>query len=140
MVDIDIEPIGQPEKVPVTGNERIMVVDDENSIAQLVQDILSNLGYAIVTHTDSAEALEEFSVHPDMYDLVVTDQTMPYMTGIQLAEELIRIRPDIPIIIMSGFSELLTSEKSKELGIRAFLTKPFLSYDLSSTIRDVLDA
>ena len=140
VVDVDPVPIVQPVRVPVTGNERIMVVDDENSIAQLVQDILSNLGYAIVTHTDSAEALEEFSVHPDMYDLVVTDQTMPYMTGIQLAEELIRIRPDIPIIIMSGFSELLTSEKSKELGIRAFLTKPFLPYDLSSTIREVLDA
>lgn len=139
-VDIEPEQIVQREMVSVSGNERIMFIDDEDSIAQLGQDVLSNFGYTVVTQTDSAEALEEFTAHPDMYDLVVTDQTMPYMTGIQLAERMMDIRPDIPIIIMSGFSELLTSEKCKELGVRAFLTKPFLPYDLGKAIRQVFDA
>ena len=121
------------------GDERILFVDDEQILAQMGKEMLERLGYRVTVRTSSLEALEAFRNHPNEFDLVVTDMTMPNMTGDQLATELLKIRPDIPIILSTGFSETMTSEKAKSLGIRAFLMKPIIVKDLSSTIRKVIE-
>lgn len=109
------------------GRECILFVDDEGTLAQLGRQMLTQLGYTVVTRTSSVEALEAFRAAPHHFDLVITDQTMPNMTGEQLAKELLHLRPDIPIILCTGFSHTLTEERARELGIQAFLLKPFTS-------------
>ncbi len=121
------------------GRESILFVDDEEPLAQLGHQMLTQLGYTVVTRTSSVEALEAFRATPHRFDLVITDQTMPNMTGAQLARELLSLRPDIPIILCTGFSHTLTEERARELGIRAFLLKPLTSRDLALTIRRVLE-
>ncbi len=93
----------------------------------------------MTTRTDSLEALEKFRTQPDAFDLVITDQSMPGMTGIQLAEKLMHIRPDIPIILCTGFSEAVDGKEAKAMGIREFMMKPFSARQLAETIRRVLD-
>ena len=122
------------------GNEHILFVDDEADLADMVQQMLERLGYSVVAKTSSLEALEVFKVHPDQFDLVITDQTMPHMAGVDLAKELMRIRPEIPIILCTGFSEVISAEEAKTLGIREFLMKPFATRVLAETIRRVLDS
>lgn len=129
----------QKAETILEGSERILFIDDEEEIAQMGKEMLESFGYDVTIKTVSADALEEFSAHPDDFDLVITDQTMPRMTGVELAGELMSIRPDIPMILTSGFSETIIAEKSKELGIREFVLKPFVASDLSRTIRRVLD-
>lgn len=92
-----------------------------------------------MARTSSVEALEAFLAQPDMFDLVITDMTMPNMTGDKLVGELIKIRPDIPIILCTGFSEMMSEEKAEALGIKGFLMKPVVMKDLSGMIRKVLD-
>ncbi|MBW1763615.1 MAG: response regulator, partial [Deltaproteobacteria bacterium] len=121
------------------GHECVLLVDDEEQIASMEKAILERLGYQVTSHTSSIEALETFKEQPDKYDLVITDMTMPNMTGDKLAGEMIKIRPDIPIILCSGFSEIMSEEKAKSLGVKGFLMKPIVSKDLSSVIRKVLD-
>ncbi|MFO8112343.1 MAG: ATP-binding protein [Desulfosalsimonadaceae bacterium] len=121
-----------------TGSERILFVDDEKSIADLGGEMLSQLGYQVVVRTSSVDALEEFRGHPDQFDLVVTDMTMPRITGAKLAEEMLRIRPDIPIILCTGFSRSINEEDALKIGIRAFTMKPITIEQLSKTIRLVL--
>ncbi len=123
-----------------TGKEHILFVDDEAALADMVQQMLERLGYSVVAKTSSLEALEVFKVHPDQFDLVITDQTMPHMAGADLAKELMRIRPKIPIILCTGFSEVMSAEEAKTLGIRAFLMKPFATRALAETIRHALDS
>jgi len=123
-----------------TGNEHILFVDDEEDLVDMVQQMLERLGYSVVAKTNSLEALEMFKVQPDQFDLVVTDQTMPHMAGVDLAKELMRIRPRIPIILSTGFSEVISAEEAKALGIQAFLMKPFATRVLAETIRRVLDS
>ena len=101
--------------------------------------MLEFLGYEVVTRTNSIEALELFKTRPDRFDLVITDMTMPNLTGIELALKIGKIRPDIPIILCTGFSHEITAEKSKEMGIKAFLFKPILSEVMAETVRRVLD-
>jgi CheY-like chemotaxis protein len=101
--------------------------------------MLERLGYNVTVRTSSVEALELFRARPERFDLVITDMTMPNMTGVELAEELMRIRPDIPMILVTGFSEAVTPEKAKQMGIREFVMKPIISRDLSKVIRRVLD-
>ena len=122
-----------------TGTERILVVDDEKVIIDISKKILSSLGYAVEARTSSLEALELFKVMPDKFDLVITDMTMPQMTGDMLARELMKIRPDIPVILCTGFSEKITQEKAEIMGIKAFLMKPLLKEEMAHTIRRVLD-
>ena len=122
------------------GNEHILFVDDEADLADMVQQMLERLGYSVVAKTSSLEALEVFKVHPDQFDLVITDQTMPHMAGVDLAKELMRIRPEIPIILCTGFSEVISAEEAKTLGIREFLMKPFATRVLAETIRRALDS
>jgi PAS domain S-box-containing protein len=121
------------------GTERILYVDDELPIAHLGRRILESLGYDVTSRSSSVDALETFRTRPEKFDLVITDQTMPNMTGIKLARELMRIRPDIPVILYTGFDESITPELAKQSGIREFLMKPVAKDELASVIRKVLD-
>ncbi|RLB17584.1 MAG: hypothetical protein DRG63_03560 [Deltaproteobacteria bacterium] len=127
------------EELIPTGNERILFVDDEPSIADMGRQLLERLGYDVVTKTNSLEALELFRSEPERFDLVITDMTMPQMTGDRLAQKLLKIRPDIPIILCTGFSQRISEEKAREIGIRAFAMKPILKRDLGNIVRKVLD-
>jgi PAS domain S-box-containing protein len=127
------------ESIPM-GNERILFVDDEESLVNIAQNMLERLGYQVKTRTSSIKALAAFQHNPDGYDLVMTDMTMPNMTGESLAKELLRIRPDIPIIICTGFSYQMDQEKALGMGISAFVMKPFVLSEVGRTIRNVLDA
>ncbi len=129
---------GSEETIP-TGSERILFVDDEQPIVDIAKQMVEQLGYSMVTRTSSLEALELFRAKPDEFDLVITDMTMPNMTGEELANELMFIRPDIPIILCTGFSRSVTEKKAKAMGIQAFILKPILRQELAETIRRVLD-
>jgi len=117
---------------------RILFVEDEMLIAQFGKEALERLGYEVVVRTSSVEALEAFRADPFRFDAVITDQTMPNLTGDVLARALLEIRPDVPIILCTGFSHVITPEKAKALGIRAFLMKPLLMKDLGKVLREVL--
>ncbi|UCH97402.1 MAG: response regulator, partial [Candidatus Aminicenantes bacterium] len=121
------------------GSERILFVDDESSLAEMGKMMLEKLGYNVTVRTSSVEALEVFRRAPNKFDLVITDQTMPNMTGTQLNRELLRIRPDIPVILSTGFSESVNKENFKALGIRAFVMKPIVKSDIAKIIRKVLE-
>ena len=123
----------------VGGKERILFVDDEENLVQLGKDMLTHLGYEVVERTSSLEALKLFQSKHDHFDLVITDMTMPNMTGVDLAKEMLMIRPDIPIILCTGFSEMISDEEAKNLGIRKFIMKPLLKSTLAMKIREVLD-
>ena len=127
------------EKDDKTGTERILLVDDEESVARLEKQMLERLGYHVTYRTSSIEGLKAFKSNPDDFDLVITDMTMPNLTGDQLAKELIAIKPDIPIVICTGFSERINKEKTKEYGIRGFLMKPVLKTEMARMVRRVLD-
>ena len=122
-----------------TGNERILVVDDEKSMVDTLKKILERLGYQVVERTSSIEALEAFRSGPDNFDLVITDMTMPNLTGDKLAQKLLAIRSDIPIILCTGFSERISKEKATEIGIKDFLMKPVAMSEMATTIRRVFD-
>jgi len=121
------------------GTERVLFVDDEEALLKMGKQMLERLGYQVSIETNSAKALEVFRAHPDNFDLVITDMTMPNMTGTKLATELLAIRADIPIVLCTGFSALITEEKAKAIGIREFVMKPLVTRDLAMTIRKVLD-
>ncbi|MBW2663801.1 MAG: response regulator, partial [Deltaproteobacteria bacterium] len=121
------------------GSESILLVDDEEQIVFMVKQTLERLGYQVTIRTSSLDALEAFRAGPDKFDLVITDMTMPNMTGVQLAPKLLEIRSDIPIILCTGFSEITDANKAKALGIREFLMKPIVRDQIARTIRKVLD-
>jgi CheY-like chemotaxis protein len=121
------------------GKESILFVDDEEMLAEWGQATLGRLGYSVTALTDSREALKTFCSDLSRFDLVITDQTMHSMTGMQLAKELLKLRPDIPIILCSGHSDKDSQEKTKEVGIRQFLAKPLAKQDLAEAVRKVLD-
>jgi len=121
------------------GDERILLVDDQDMIVQIEKQMLERLGYYVTARASSTDALETFQMQPDKFDLVITDLTMPNMTGDKLAQKLMAIRPDIPVIICTGFSEKMSKEKVKSLRIKGFLMKPVVLKDLSGMIRKVLD-
>ncbi|MFH0997250.1 MAG: MEDS domain-containing protein [Pseudomonadota bacterium] len=121
------------------GTEHILLVDDEEPIVILVDQILSRLGYQVTSRSSSQEALNAFISQPDLFDLVITDMTMPYLTGIQLARKMTDIRPDIPVVLCTGFSERITENHVKQLGIRELILKPVIRMDLAKSIRKILD-
>jgi PAS domain S-box-containing protein len=133
-----VETVGEPAAAVPRGNEHILLVDDEKSLVEMGKDLLERLGYKVTVRTSSIEALEAFRKTPDRYDLVITDQTMPNMTGIQLTRELMALRPDIPVILCTGFSDLVNKENFKAMGIREFVMKPIVKKDIARIIRDVL--
>ncbi|MCP4576750.1 MAG: PAS domain S-box protein [Deltaproteobacteria bacterium] len=139
LIEHDAGPASETFEPAPTGNERILFVDDEESLADLGKRMLQHLGYEVDVRTSSIEALEAFRTKPERYDLVITDTTMPHMTGPELAGELMRIRPDIPIILCTGFSEMITEDKAKDLGFKAFVMKPVSMRGIARTIRQALD-
>ena len=119
-------------------NFSLLLVDDENTLALLGAQVLEHLGYKVVVNTSSHEALEIFRAAPYRFDLVITDQTMPDMTGEALARELRTIRADIPIILCTGFSHTIDAAKATAQGINAFLIKPVTAQELDHAIQQVL--
>ena len=129
---VSIEPVPK-------GKERILLVDDEVQLVRVMQQMLERLGYHVTARTSSVEALEAFCHQPEEFDLVITDQTMPNMTGAELAQEIMGIRSDIPVILFTGFSEVISEEKAKAMGIREYIMKPVITRDLAKAIRRVLE-
>jgi len=125
--------------IEINGKERILLIDDEQQIIDIERQILERLGYTVTSTTDSQEALEEFAAQPDHFDLVITDMTMPKMTGDQLAQRMMDIKPQIPVILCTGFNETISEEKALAMGIDKFVMKPVVKEELASTIRKVLD-
>ncbi len=130
-------PAEQPE-IPAGGSERILFVDDEKMLADIGQKVLERLGYDVVSRTSPIEALELFKAKPDGFDLVITDQTMPGMTGDALAKELMLIRPGLPVIICTGYSQIISPARAAEKGIKALVMKPILINDIAAAIRKAL--
>ena len=133
-----VKEIKENEDIP-KGKEKVLVIDDEESIADMTMQRLENLGYIVTSKTNSKEALELFSSQPDLFDIVISDQTMPELTGGELAKKLLEIRPNIPIIICTGYSSKMDEEKAKSIGIRALIMKPIDIRGFARVIRKVLD-
>ena len=128
----------QPQ-VLSTGNERILLVDDEDALATMGRSMLDRLGYKVTVETNSYEALETFKAQPIEYDLIISDKTMPRLTGFDLAEEIKKIRPDVPFIICTGYSDEIEADKAARLGINRLIVKPLSMDDLAKAVRSVLD-
>jgi two-component system, cell cycle sensor histidine kinase and response regulator CckA len=140
VVDIPAAKIELPDSLP-TGHERVLLVDDEPALVMATKMILENLGYHVDYRTSSVEALETFRHQPadQPYQLVIADMTMPHLTGADLAKELHRLQPALPIVVCTGFSEKINPETARELGIQGFLMKPVVMQDLAEMVRKVLD-
>ena len=138
----DAEVREEPKEVapPSGGMERILFVDDEPGIVNMGKRMLEGMNYEVVAITSSIKALEVFRKQQENFGMVITDMTMPKMTGDRLATELLSIRPGIPIILCTGFNERITQEKAKEMGIRKFVMKPLVMAELAEAVREVLDA
>jgi PAS domain S-box-containing protein len=121
------------------GSERILFVDDEKMLVEIGQQALQRLGYDVVSRNSPIEALELFKAKPDFFDLVITDKTMPGMTGDGLAKELMSIRPSLPVVICTGYSQTVDQERAKQMGIKAFVMKPILINELAAAVRKALD-
>jgi PAS domain S-box-containing protein len=132
------EEMTAPLSAAIAGGGRILFVDDEMAIAQLTEKMLLRKGYQVTVKTGSHEALETFHASPHQFDLVITDQTMPHLTGVQLAQELWKIRPDLPVIICTGFSEEIDKEKAMRLGFNTLLTKPVSMPEMARAIQKAL--
>lgn len=133
------EPVAEPPLEVKGGNESILVVDDEDAVADLLGQLLEAMGYRATVRTSSLDALALFRENPKAFDLVVLDQIMPSMTGDKLAEEISGIRPGIPIVLCSGYAHILSVERMKQVGIKKFLTKPLGSKELEKELRILLD-
>jgi PAS domain S-box-containing protein len=135
--DVVVPPVLAQGPLP-RGHERILLVDDEASVAQMGHRLLTHLGYVVVAYTSSREALDAFRAAPHRFDLLITDHTMPEMTGEALARAVRQLRPDLPLILCTGFSETMTAEHARALGIDAYLMKPWEIGVLAQTLRRVL--
>ncbi len=131
--------IKESDDIP-RGEERILFVDDEKLLADLGGTMLARLGYKTTVALNGFEALEYFRKTPEQFDLVITDQTMPGMTGVDLARRLLEIRPEVPIILCTGYSNLVDAESAKAIGIREFALKPLTTSAIATLIRQALDA
>jgi PAS domain S-box-containing protein len=129
----------QAEEPLPKGKGRVLLVDDEATVAYLEQSLLERLDYEVVVCFSSVEALEAFRATPQRFDLVITDQTMPLMTGDALTRAVRRIRPDIPIILCTGFSHMIDAESAKAFGINAWLAKPWEAREFARTVQNVLE-
>jgi PAS domain S-box-containing protein len=129
-----------PEEMDLpTGHEHILVVDDEKVLVEVISGMLTYMGYRVTTTNSSNEALGKFAATPADFDLVLTDMTMPDLTGIQLSRRLTEIRPDIPIVLCTGYSHQVSNQHPEELGLKAIVMKPVQTSELARTIRKVLD-
>lgn len=122
------------------GTERVLFIDDEEILTTMGKNMLERRGYEVTVKNSSLDALETFQNNPDLFDVIITDQTMPFMTGGELATRMMQIRPDIPIILCTGYSTIISEEKAKSMGIREFALKPLAEKDFAKLLRKVLDA
>ncbi len=134
----EIQEITAEQDIP-TGNESVLLVDDEEDVVEMMHSMLERLGYQVFSINSSIGALDTFRQKPEKFDLVITDQTMPEMTGMELAKELILIRSDIPIILCTGYSEVITEDNAKSLGVKEYVMKPVRVTEVAMKIRKVLD-
>ncbi|MEI6128191.1 MAG: PAS domain S-box protein [Pseudomonadota bacterium] len=139
VVQAAAENAAEPQEAPPRGQDRILVVDDEPAIAKLARNLLEGLGYCVTAFTSSTETLEAFRSNPQGFDIIMTDYTMPNMTGAELAKHINDIRADIPVILCTGYSDKISEEQMKELGIKACIKKPFHKAGLGLTMRSVLE-
>nr|WP_269746575.1 response regulator [Desulfogranum mediterraneum] len=128
----------EKEAIP-TGRERLLLVDDEQHILDIYTQVLEGLGYRVLAVSNGAEGLEAFKASPESFDAIITDQTMPRLTGAELASAVLEIRPEIPILLCTGYSSALSEEKAFELGIRTYLQKPVQRAELATAVRQALD-
>ncbi|MBT4637887.1 MAG: response regulator [Deltaproteobacteria bacterium] len=133
--EVEKEPLGEIKG----GSERILFVDDEESMVDLNRQRLERLGYNVKSTIKPVEALEWFKADPDQFDVIITDMTMPRMTGDRLAAEVLKIRPHMPVIICTGYSERMSAKKAEVLGVSKYIEKPIGARNLASAIREVLD-
>jgi PAS domain S-box-containing protein len=126
------------DEIP-TGSERILFVDDEEALVEMGEDILAELGYEVTARMNGREAVALLKEDPSRFDLVITDQTMPEMTGIELAGEVLATRADMPIIMCTGFSHVVDADKARAAGVKAFALKPLTKREIARTVRHVLD-
>jgi len=129
----------EPEGEIKGGSERILFVDDEESMVNLNRQRLERLGYQVESTTKPVEALEWFKADPDQFDVIITDMTMPRITGDRLAKEVLEIRPHMPVIICTGYSERMSAKKAAALGVRKYIEKPVDLRNLATALREVLD-
>ena len=127
------------DKMGIAGKERVLFIDDEELLAEMGQIMLERLGYQVTVRSSSIDALATFQNHPDRFDAVITDQTMPGITGFDLARRMLQIRPDIPIILCTGYSNLITEEQVKKVGIKGFIMKPMSKKNVAHLLRTILD-
>ncbi len=127
----------ETEQNPI-GTENILLIDDEEVLADMGKIMLERLGYKVTSCTDSREALRIFQNQPNHFDLIITDQTMPKITGSDLAKQMLQLRPDIPIILCTGYSSIISKGYTKSIGIKAFILKPFSRKDIAQLIKKVL--
>jgi len=139
ILEKQIELKSEPVEMIPAGKERVLFVDDEVSIVNMCNKMIASLGYSVTTSISSVEALELFRNSPNDFDLVLTDMTMPNMTGDRLAIELKKIRSDIPVIMCTGYNKKMSEKVAAKIGIKAFIMKPFVRSDLAKIIRKVLD-
>jgi PAS domain S-box-containing protein len=130
----------EPAMPSATGTERILFVDDEESLVDVGRKVMGRLGYVVTGAGSGAEALELFRQGPDQFDLVMTDQTMPGLTGVELAREILRDRPEMPIILFTGYSQKVDQNEAVAMGIKRFLLKPFVLQEIVQAVRELLDA
>ncbi|MGD8388265.1 MAG: response regulator [Desulfobacteraceae bacterium] len=134
-----VEQVEISEPLP-EGNERILLVDDEQAMRDIIGQMLTRLGYEVVAKGNGVEALEALREQPASFDLVITDQTMPRMTGRELCEEILTTWPDVPVILCTGFSEWIDEDTAKRIGVREFIMKPIIMHDLAQKIRKTLSS
>jgi len=138
LIEAQMEPKTEKSETLQKGKERILLVDDEPSIVRMITQMLTRCGYEVIGKTSSASALNVFKDAPEQFDLVISDLTMPEISGDQLAQEIKQIRPGMPIILCTGHSNRMDENKAKELGIDAFITKPFSRKNITEAIPKVL--
>jgi|GEM_PF-2382425 len=139
VIDWQLEPQAADKEPAPTGTEHVLLVDDEPALENIGKQILKSLGYQVTTRSSSIEALELFKAKPNHFDLVITDMSMPIMSGDILSAELLKIKPEIPIILCTGYSSKISDKTAKGIGIKAFVYKPIVRNDLAKSIRAVLD-
>jgi CheY-like chemotaxis protein len=127
------------EQIFPMGHESVLLIDDEEDVLEMMHSMIKKLGYQVISRNSSIEALDTFRNHPRQFDLVITDQTMPEMSGLELVDQLIRIRPDIPVIVCTGYTEMIAEDTAGSLGIGAYVMKPVRISDISVKIRKLLD-
>jgi PAS domain S-box-containing protein len=133
------KPVEPLEESRATGTEAILVIDDEEGVREVTKNVLERNGYRVTAFSDGVEALERFRANPESFQLIIMDQTMPNATGEWVLNTVRGVRPDVPVVLCTGYSETMTPERAKALGANRFLYKPIKAGDLARIVRDVLD-